>query len=33
MASTKERLAQKLKQNTEKHQQAQKGKIRELKEF
>jgi len=33
MASTKELLAQKLKQNTEKHQQAQKDNIRELKEF
>ncbi len=33
MASTKELLAQKLKQNTEKHQQAQKDNIKELKEF
>lgn len=33
MASTKELLAQKLKQNTEKHQQAQKDNVRELKEF
>jgi hypothetical protein len=31
MASTKELLAQKLKQNTEKHQQAQKDNIKELK--
>ncbi len=33
MASTKELLAQKLKQNTEKHQLAQKDNIKELKEF
>ncbi|WP_160255377.1 ParB/RepB/Spo0J family partition protein [Acinetobacter indicus] len=33
MASTKELLAQKLKQNTQKHQQAQKDNIKELKEF
>jgi len=33
MASTKELLAQKLKLNTEKHQQAQKDNIKELKEF
>ena len=33
MASTKELLAQKLKQNTQKHQQAQKEHIKELKEF
>jgi ParB family chromosome partitioning protein len=33
MASTKELLAQKLKQNKEKHQQAQKDNIKELKEF
>lgn len=33
MASTKELLAQKLKQNTEKHQQAQKDNIKEPKEF
>lgn len=33
MASTKELLAQKLKLNTEKHQQAQKENVKELKEF
>lgn len=33
MVSTKELLAQKLKQNTQKHQLAQKDNVRELKEF
>ena len=33
MANTKELLAQKLKQNTQRHQQAQKDHLKELKEF
>ena len=33
MATAKELLAQKLKQNTQKHQLAQKDNIKELKEF
>lgn len=33
MVSTKELLAQRLKQNTEKHQQAQQDTIKDQKEF